>query len=140
MLTMHINMLIVHMVRRPPIPVNGVAWQPCVTLWRAPHVALAQPILLLEPWCVEVSTVDGVDGVGGVSSECRVGVEWVSSWCRLTPVSRCRECRRSVEGDLDRIGALTVSTCRVCRVSKCRSVELVSMVSVVSIVSMTDQI
>ena len=45
-LTMHINMLIVHMVRRPPIPVNGLAWQPCVTLWRAPHVALAQPILL----------------------------------------------------------------------------------------------
>ena len=43
---MHINMLIVHMVRRPPIPVNGLAWQPCVTLWRAPHVALAQPILL----------------------------------------------------------------------------------------------
>ena len=94
MLTMHINMLIVHMVRRPPIPVNGVAWQPCVTLWRAPHVALAQPILLLEPWCVEVSTVDGVDGVGGVSSECRVGVEWVSIDTSVEVSGVSAECRR----------------------------------------------
>ena len=51
---------------------------------------------ILEPWCVEVSTVSTV------STECRGGVEGVSRGCRLTPVSTVstvsRVCRESVEG------------------------------------------
>ena len=49
----------------------------------------------LEPWCVEVSTVSTVSRV------CRGCVEGVSRECRLTPMSRCRVCRGSVNGDLD---------------------------------------
>ena len=70
-----------------------------------------------EPWCVEVPTVSSV------STECRVCVEGVSSVCRLTPVSRCRGCRGSVDGDLDVRDALMLSGCRGCRVSSVEGVE-----------------
>ena len=53
----------------------------------------------------------------------RGSVEGVSRECRLTPVSRCRGCRGSVDGDLDVRDALMLSGCRGCRVSSVEGVE-----------------